>query len=79
MSELEPNESGVEEESSEPTIEKLISALREVMPDLEESEFEGMDFQDALGEAYGLLMQAGEDPDSFLAEKGLLETPDDSK
>ena len=43
------------------------------MPDMEDSEFEGMDYQDALGEAYGLLLQAGADPDSFLAEKGLLE------
>ena len=76
MNEIEPSEISPEQEVSEPTIEKLISALREIMPEIEDSEFEGMDYQDALGEAYGLLLQTGEDPDSFLAEKGLLEKPE---
>lgn len=43
-----------------------------------ESDFEEMDFEEALGYSFTLLTEAGiEDPEEFLIEKDILQYPED--
>ncbi len=74
MNEKEPIDEGVESESKEPTLEELVSACQEVVSEEDCQELLGMEFGDALGYAFTLLLENGiEDPEAFLAEKGILE------
>ncbi|PIT97390.1 hypothetical protein COT77_01765 [Candidatus Berkelbacteria bacterium CG10_big_fil_rev_8_21_14_0_10_41_12] len=62
-----------EKERGEPTIQELIAICKEALGDEVEADFEGMDLPEAIGYAYTLLLESGENPDELLAEKGFLE------
>lgn len=74
MNEKESIDQNIEEESKEPTLEELVAACQEVIPAEDSKELLTMDFEEALGYAFTLLIENGvEDPESFLKEKGILE------
>jgi hypothetical protein len=62
------------EVSEEPTSAQIAEACRGVLSEEDRVDIEGMEFGDALGYAFSLLLTNGvEDPEAFLVEKGLLE------
>lgn len=62
-----------EQEAGEPTPEELADACKEVLTEEDCQELASMEIDDAIGYAFTLLLEAGEDPDEFLKEKGILE------
>lgn len=70
-----PEEMGVtpEKEETEPTSEQLAKAVAEVLDPEDCQELVAMDFDEACGYAFTLLLENGiEDPETFLREKGIL-------
>lgn len=65
MGEFEPNEPEI-------TSAEIANACREVLGELAD-ELEFLEIDEALGLAYTLLIENGEDPEDFLKKKGLLE------
>ncbi len=58
----------------EPTIQELVDACRGVLDEETCDEIaEQENFEDALGLAFTALEEAGENPEEFLKEKGILE------
>lgn len=64
MGEFEPNEPEI-------TSTEIASACREVLGELAD-ELEYLDIEEAIGLAFTLLIENGEDPEDFLKKKGLL-------
>jgi len=63
-----------EGESQEPTIADIVAVCVEVLGDEVAEDFtEDMEFDDALGYAYTLLIENGEDPDELFRSKGIIE------
>lgn len=57
----------------EPTSRELAEACKEVLSEEDCEELSSMEIDDAIGYAFTLLIEAGEDPEEFLKEKGILE------
>jgi len=76
MSEFEsriPEEETGESKEEEPTPQELAAACKGTLDDESCAELEAMEFEEALGFAFTLLIEAGIDnPEEFLAEKGIL-------
>lgn len=68
MSELTP-----EVPRPEPTAQELADVCKEVLSDEDCQELAVLNFDDAIGYAFTLLLENGEDPDEFLKSKGILE------
>ena len=62
-----------EAEKGEPTIEELVEICSGILDKDVLAGLEGLEFDDAIGYAYAALIEAGEDPDQVLTEKGFLE------
>lgn len=72
--EFKPHEdSGIEQEKQEPTSQELAKACQEVLSEEDCQEITSMDFEDALGYVFSLLIENGvENPEALLKEKGIL-------
>lgn len=67
-------EEASEQEKPEPTSKELAEACQEILSEEDCQELAAMDFEEALGYAFTLLIENGiEDPEVFLREKGILE------
>ncbi|MCX6809200.1 MAG: hypothetical protein NTZ65_00360 [Candidatus Berkelbacteria bacterium] len=62
-----------EAEKGEPTVAELVEICTGILDEDALAGFEGLELDDAIGYAYAALIEAGEDPDQFLLEKGFLE------
>lgn len=71
--EIPPEEEIAEQEKTEPTPQELAEACKDVLAKEDCQELAKMEIGDAIGYVFTLLLQAGEDPDEFLKEKGILE------
>lgn len=62
-----------EKENNELTSVELAQVCTEVLTPEDCAELAEMEFDNALSYAFTLLLEAGEDPEEFLKEKGILE------
>ncbi|MDP3014778.1 MAG: hypothetical protein Q8M92_11085 [Candidatus Subteraquimicrobiales bacterium] len=60
-----------EQENSEPATSDITKICVEVLGDEVAEDFEGLEFEDALGYAYTLLLENGHDPDKIFLQNGL--------
>lgn len=61
-----------EQEDGEPTVGDIVNACAELLGDEVREDFDGLEFEEALGYAYSLLLENSEDPDEIFTEKGII-------
>lgn len=61
-----------EQDRKEPNVDNIVVLFVELLGGEVREDFEGLEFEDALGYAYTLLMEAGEDPCEYFKSKGII-------
>lgn len=64
-------------ESQEPTVQELLTVVKEHLSEEQLADLAELDFETALGLVFSYLLGSGiDDPEQFLIEKGILEGDD---